>query len=41
MTWQSEPEFLKRHFDLSGSTLKDFIYEHFPEVSSANWGTRL
>ena len=29
---------LRRHFDLSGSTLKDFVYEHFPEVSSAAWG---
>jgi hypothetical protein len=32
---------LRRHFDLSGSTLKDFIYEHFPEVSDASWGNQL
>lgn len=32
---------LKRHLDLSGTNLKDFIYEHFPEVSKAEWGTKL
>jgi hypothetical protein len=32
---------IKKHFDLSGSTLKDFIYRHFPEVASATWGRRL
>jgi len=32
---------LKRHFDLSGSTLKSFVYEHFPEVAAASWGEQL
>lgn len=29
---------LKRHFNLSGATLKKFIYENFPEVTRATWG---
>ncbi|HEX8377851.1 MAG TPA: hypothetical protein VF602_08525 [Pedobacter sp.] len=32
---------LKRHFDLSGSSLMKFIYEHFPEVAGASWGDKL
>ncbi len=32
---------LKQNFNLSGSTLKDFIYKHFPEVTSASWGQEL
>ena len=32
---------LKRHFDMSGTFLKNFIYENFPEVTSANWGKHL
>ena len=32
---------LRKHFDLSGSTLKEFVYEHFPEVGSASWGEPL
>jgi len=32
---------LRRHFDLSGSSLKDFIYQHFPEVAGASWGKKL
>ncbi len=32
---------LKRHFDLSGTGLKSFVYEHFPEVAAANWGEEL
>lgn len=32
---------LHTHFDLSGNGLKDFIYEHFPEVADASWGTKL
>lgn len=32
---------LKRHFDLSGSSLKDFVYEHFPEVTRQEWGRLL
>lgn len=32
---------LKSNFDLSGSTLKNFIYEHFPEIADAAWGKQL
>lgn len=32
---------LKQNFDLSGNALKDFIYQHFPEVTSASWGQKL
>lgn len=32
---------LKKNFDLSGTTLKNFIYQHFPEVTSASWGQNL
>jgi hypothetical protein len=32
---------LRRHFDLSGTTLKTFIYDHFPEVTQARWGEEL
>ena len=32
---------LRQHFDLSGATLKKFIYEHFPEVTRATWGQSL
>ena len=34
-------ELLRRHFDLSGATLKKFIYENFPEVTRATWGQPL
>jgi hypothetical protein len=32
---------LKQNFNLSGSALKNFIYEHFPEVTSASWGQKI
>jgi hypothetical protein len=32
---------LRRHLDLTGARLKDFVYEHFPEVAGAAWGRRL
>ena len=32
---------LKKYFNLSGTNLKQFIYDHFPEVTSAQWGDRL
>jgi predicted transcriptional regulator len=32
---------LKQNFNLSGNALKDFIYQHFPEVTSASWGEKL
>jgi hypothetical protein len=32
---------LKQNFNLSGNALKDFIYEHFPEVTSASWGQKI
>lgn len=34
-------ELLKRYLDLSGTTLKNFIYDHFPEVTKAEWGESL
>ena len=34
-------DLLRRHFDLSGSTLKKFIYDNFPEVTRATWGQSL
>ncbi len=32
---------LKRYLNLTGSTLKTFIYQNFPEVSEATWGEPL
>jgi hypothetical protein len=32
---------LKRHFNLSGARLKDFIYANFPEVTGSSWGEQL
>ncbi len=32
---------LRQHFNLSGATLKRFIYENFPEVTQATWGRSL
>jgi hypothetical protein len=32
---------LRRHFNLSGATLKSFVYGHFPEVAAADWGEEL
>lgn len=32
---------LKRHFDLTGSRLKEFIYKNFPDVAGASWGDKL
>ncbi len=32
---------LKRHFNLAGTTLKSFVYKHFPEVTAAKWGEEL
>ncbi len=37
----SRTRLLKRHLNLSGSSLKKFIYDNFPEVSGAQWGTEL
>ena len=34
-------ELLRKHFDLSGATLKKFIYDNFPEVTRATWGQSL
>lgn len=34
-------QLLKKHFDLTGTSLKNFIYEHFPEVGRAAFGERL
>lgn len=32
---------LRRYMDLSGTTLKNFIYDNFPEVTRASWGEEL
>ena len=32
---------LKKHFNQTGNSLKNFIYGHFPEVTKATWGDRL
>ncbi|MYS09757.1 hypothetical protein GTW71_25740 [Streptomyces sp. SID6041] len=32
---------LRRYFDLSGTKLKDLIYETFPDIVEADWGTHL
>lgn len=29
---------LTEHFDLTGESLKRFVYQHFPEVVAAHWG---
>ena len=34
-------DLLRKHFNLSGTGLKEFIYEHFPEVTRAKWGRPL
>jgi len=34
-------DLLKKHINLSGNTLKKFIYRYFPEVTSATWGQSL
>lgn len=43
-TWletRSRVKLLKQNFDLTGNSLKNFIYKHFPEVTSASWGQKL
>jgi hypothetical protein len=32
---------LKNHLNLTGTTLKKFIYDNFPEITKANWGESL
>ncbi|WP_216586540.1 hypothetical protein [Streptomyces brasiliscabiei] len=32
---------LRRHLNLSGTTLKDLIYATFPDIVEADWGTHL
>ncbi|WP_159026298.1 hypothetical protein [Streptomyces sp. CLI2509] len=32
---------LRQHFNLSGIKLKDLIYETFPDIVEADWGTHL
>jgi hypothetical protein len=32
---------LKKHLNLNGTKLKEFIYQHFPEVTAASWGDLL
>ncbi len=43
-TWaetRTRVKLLKQNFDLSGNALKDFIYQHFPEVTGTSWGQKL
>jgi hypothetical protein len=42
--WQDthrRAKLLKRHLNLSGTRLKDFVYAHFPEVTGTTWGENL
>jgi len=32
---------LRNHLNLAGTTLKNFIYDHFPEVATARWTEEL
>lgn len=32
---------IKRHFDIGGTTLKDFVYETFPEIVSLRLGEEI
>ncbi|WP_329176304.1 hypothetical protein [Streptomyces sp. NBC_01477] len=32
---------LRRHLDLAGATLKDLIYDNFPDIVEAEWGSPL
>lgn len=34
----SKLSLLKRKLNLAGTTLKNFIYENFPEITKASWG---
>jgi hypothetical protein len=34
-------DLLRKYLNLSGSTLKQFIYKYFPEVTRASWGQSL
>ena len=38
---QKRVKLLKRHLDISGTNLKNFVYQHFPEVTRASWGESL
>ena len=43
-SWRTTRELailLRKHFNLTGTTLKNFIYQHFPEVTQASWGEQL
>jgi len=37
----SDARLLRRHLDLTGTNLKEFVYAHFPEVTKAKWGEAL
>jgi hypothetical protein len=39
-TW-AQTGLLRKFFDLTGTTLKSFVYETFPEVAGAEWGNKL
>lgn len=38
---QRSARLLKKHLDLSGTSLMSFIYKNFPEVTDSSWGERL
>lgn len=43
-SWEAVRErarLLRRHFNLTGTSLKDLIYETFPDIVNADWGTHL
>ncbi len=39
--YKERAKLLKRHFDRSGTYLKEFIYEHFPSILSLNYGDEI
>lgn len=42
--WESvavSAKLLRRYLDLSGTNLKRFVHEHFPEVTHSKWGDEL
>lgn len=43
-TWvetHTRVKLLKQNFNLTGNALKEFIYQHFPEVVGTSWGRKL
>ncbi|ROR46572.1 hypothetical protein [Kitasatospora cineracea] len=38
---RSRTQLLRRYFNFTGTSLKDLIYETFPDIAEADWGVRL